>query len=151
MMVKLAKLRDNNGLPIEYLTDWQVEELSKTFAFGETLWNWGRGFSKTLLCTVLSVFVGLYGLKTLYLVPSKKQLDQPKAYFEQYPYIDRHGRDKKESDGWYYIEGEPRIHIDILGDNAIRSGRYHVIILDECGQLVILPKRERLMQVVDGV
>ena len=150
-MIKLANLRDNNGLPIEYLTGWQIEEIAKTLAYGETLWNWGRGFSKTLLCTVLSVFAGIHGLKVLYLVPSKKQLDQPKAYFEQFPYIDKKGRDKKESDGWYYINGEPRIHIDILGDNAIRSGRFHVVILDECGQLVSFPKREQFMQVVDGV
>ena len=150
-MIKLARLRDNNGLPIDYLTDWQIEEIAKTLSYGETLWNWGRGFSKTLLCTVLSVFTAIFGLKVLYLVPSKKQLDQPKAYFEQFPYIDKKGRDKKESDGWYYIDGEPRIHIDILGDNAIRSGRFHVVILDECGQLVSFPKREQFMQVVDGV
>lgn len=150
-MIKLAKLRDNNGIPIEFLTDWQIEELGKTISYGETLWNWGRGFSKTLLCVILSVYCGIYGLKVLYLVPSKKQLDQPKAYFEQFPYIDKKGRDKKESDGWYYINGKPTIHIDILGDNAIRSGRYHVVILDECGQLVTFPKREQFMQVVDGV
>ena len=107
VMIKLARLRDNNGLPIDYLTDWQIEEIAKTLSYGETLWNWGRGFSKTLLCTVLSVFTAIFGLKVLYLVPSKKQLDQPKAYFEQFPYIDKKGRDKKESDGWYYIDGEP--------------------------------------------
>ena len=121
VMIKLAGLRDNNGLPIDYLTDWQIEEISKTLSYGETLWNWGRGFSKTLLCVVLSVFCAIFGLKVLYLVPSKKQLDQPKAYFEQFPYIDKKGRDKKESDGWYYINGEPRIHIDILGGSCLKE------------------------------
>jgi hypothetical protein len=142
------------GKTITTLKPWQLYEVHNICASmnGDFLWRWQRGFSKTLMVSIIALFFACLGLRTCIILPAKKQLGQIKEYFETCELLDYRGQDKKIGpEGWYSINGKKLIHVDIAGMTAVNSGRFHCVIWDECAQLVKEPRKEYYYDKADGM
>ena len=142
------------------LTPWQKCECISMMLFDEYLINWGRGMSKTILFTLVTVFDALCGLKTCYAVPRTDELVQPIEYFNANPFVDpnpyKRNQDKvfwEEKSRWFYVQGRPMIKITNIDDKGynLSSGRFSRLKYDECALLMYYAKEVELLNKGDGM
>ena len=142
------------------LKSWQRQECINMMQKSEYLINWGRGMSKTLLFTLVSVFDALCGLKTVYLVPRTDELSQPMEYFNANPFIDfnpyKRGSDRSfniSKSTWFNILGKPMIKISNIDDKGfnVSSGRFSRIKLDESALLMYYKMENELYNKTNGM
>ncbi len=147
------------------LADWQEQTCQAIFNYSRFLLNWGRGMSKTLLLCLVSVFFAMLGMKVCYCVPRTDELTQPLEYFNNNPFVDdnphKKGNDKSviiEKARWFSVLGKPMIKITNIDDKGfnLSSGRFNVVIYDECALLMyykleveLLNKGKGLLRAMD--
>ena len=142
------------------LADWQHEVFDQILYNTKVILNWGRGMSKTLMLCLISVFFALIGMKVCYCVPRTDELTQPMEYFNNNPFVDRNPH-KRTADksyniqkaNWFYVLGKPMIKITNIDDKGfnLSSGRFSVVIYDECALLMYYQKEVELLNKGKGM
>lgn len=142
------------------LKPWQRQECLNMIEKDEYLINWGRGMSKTILFTLVTVFDALCGLKTCYAVPRTDELTQPVEYFNANPFVDPNPY-KRDGDKtflmqkakWYKVLGKAMIKITNIDDKGynLSSGRFSRMKYDECALLMYYAKEVELLNKGDGM
>ena len=144
------------------LKPWQRDECLKMIKYPKYLIDWGRGMSKTYLFVLVAVFVGIFGMRVIYLVPRVDELEQPMQYFNSNAFVDNNPHkktDKTWSIGkggksmWYYIGGKPVIKISNIDDKGfnVSSGRFDFTMYDECALLMYYSKEVELFNKANGM
>ena len=141
------------------LKPWQRTECLNMIRFPKYLINWGRGMSKTFLFVLVAIFLALYGMKVIYLVPRVDELEQPMEYFNANCFVDgnRHKRTSKthtiNKGLWYYVNGKPLIKISNIDDKGfnVSSGRFNICMYDECALLMYYAKEVELFNKANGM
>ena len=124
------------------LLQWQFDACIDAMTHPETLWNWGRGMSKTFLLSHIFVFLALRGLVCYYYAPSKDQLKQITFYWRQNPFV------SNVTDEWVYVVNSNPIQKKILTNKRSRSGRCDVIAVDE--EAAIEKHQEAALDAIEG-
>lgn len=142
------------------LTEWQDTEVKRILKSSRYIMNWGRGMSKTILLCFLSVFFALLGMKVCYCVPREDELEKPLDYFNCNPFVDHNpykkGNDKSHTikkGTWFYVLGKPMIKITNIDDKGfnLSSGRFNVVIYDECALLMYYKMEKELLNKGKGL
>ncbi|MCJ7481508.1 MAG: hypothetical protein MUO31_00930 [Thermodesulfovibrionales bacterium] len=142
------------------LKPWQRQECLNMIEKDEYLLNWGRGMSKTILMSLVTVFDALCALKTCYIVPRTDELVQPIEYFNANPFVDLNPYKKYgdkviwiEKARWFRVMGRSMIKITNMDDKGynVSSGRFSRIKYDECALLMYYAKEVELLNKGDGM
>ena len=130
--------------------------------YSKYLINWGRGMSKTYLFVLVAVFLAIFAMRVIYLVPRVDELEQPMQYFNSNAFVDTNPykkTDKTHSIGkggksmWYYVLGKPVIKISNIDDKGynVSSGRFNVTMYDECALLMYYSREVELFNKANGM
>jgi hypothetical protein len=161
--ILLLPFPDNFDLYCNYmdliLKDWQREECMNMIQNPKYLINWGRGMSKTILFHLVAVFVALFDMRVIYLVPRVDELEQPMQYFNANAFVDCNSYKKTEKTFsikkgmWYYVLGKPMIKISNIDDKGfnVSSGRFNFTLYDECALLMYYAKEVELFNKAAGM
>ena len=142
-----------------YLKDWQRQECLNMIRYNKYLINWGRGMSKTFLFVLVAVFLALFDMRVIYLVPRVDELEQPMQYFNANAFVDANPHKKTDKTFsikkgmWYYVGGKPMIKISNIDDKGfnVSSGRFNVTMYDECALLMYYAKEVELFNKASGM
>lgn len=141
------------------LKPWQREDCIKLIRLRAMLLNWGRGMSKTFIFALVAVFLALFDLPVIYLVPRVDELEQPISYFNANPFVDLnpHNAQTKqwtwEKGRWFRVCGKPLIKINNIDDKGfnLSSGRFSVVMMDECALLMYYKMERELYNKAHGM
>ena len=144
------------------LKPWQRDECINMILNNKYLINWGRGMSKTFLFVLVIVFLALFDMRGIYLVPRVDELEQPMDYFNANAFVDLNPNkrtDKTFSIGkggksmWYSVLGKFMIKISNIDDKGfnVSSGRFNVTMYDECALLMYYAKEVELFNKAAGM
>ena len=142
-----------------YLLPWQRGECLKMIKNPKYLINWGRGMSKTFLFVLVAVYLALFDMRIIYLVPRVDELEQPMQYFNSNAFVDCNPYKKTDKTFsikkgmWYFILGKPMIKISNIDDHGfnVSSGRFNVTMYDECALLMYYAKEVELFNKAAGM
>ena len=144
-----------------WLRPWQDQVCQNMLTQMRFILNWGRGMSKTILLCMLAVFFAMLGMPVCYCVPRTDELTQPIKYLSDNPFCDynphKHNREKTftiEGKGiYFYVLGKPMIKITNIDDKGfnLSSGRYSVVIYDECSLLMYFKMERELLNKGKGL
>ena len=142
------------------LKDWQRRECLNMIRQPQYLINWGRGMSKTFLFVLVAVFLALFDMKVIYLVPRVDELEQPLEYFNANAFVDTNPYKRMSKSftvgrngTWFAVLGKPMIKINNIDDKGfnVSSGRFNVCMYDECALLMYYSREVELFNKSNGM